>query len=121
MKYLHAFSDGKKFEVGIIGHLFRLKTEKQGESRETYFFNFTRVIWKVLNSHGLLSQKPIYNPYHVWYHFKELSFFYVMAHISRGYYNAGTNNIIVYTCTVCILETQQFSGKYNILPFEKCA
>ena len=27
----------------------------------------------------------------------------------------------VNTCTVCILETQNFSGKYNILPFEKCA
>ena len=32
-----------------------------------------------------------------------------------------TKNIIVNTCTVCILKTQNFSGKYNILPFEKCA
>ena len=28
---------------------------------------------------------------------------------------------IVNTCTVYILETQNFSGKYNILPFEMCA
>ena len=31
--------------------------------------------------------------------------------------------IIVNTCTVCILENakKKISGKYNILPFEKCA
>ena len=44
-----------------------------------------------------------------------------MAQISRGYYNADTTNIIVNTCTVCLLEIANFSGKYNILPFEKCA
>ena len=25
------------------------------------------------------------------------------------------------TCAVCILENLNFSGNYNILPFEKCA
>ena len=45
-----------------------------------------------------------------------------MAQISSGYYNAETKNIIVNTCTVCtVWKTQNFSGKYNILPFEKCA
>ena len=44
-----------------------------------------------------------------------------MAQIARGYYNADTNNIIVNTCTVCILENAKFRGKYNIWPFEKCA
>ena len=43
-----------------------------------------------------------------------------MAQISQGYYNADMNNIIVNTCAACILEMQNFSGKYNILPFEKC-
>ena len=30
-------------------------------------------------------------------------------------------NIIVNTCTVCILLNANFQWKYNILPFEKCA
>ena len=30
------------------------------------------------SKHGLVSQLPIDKPYHVWYHSKELSFFYVM-------------------------------------------
>ena len=32
-----------------------------------------------------------------------------------------TKNIIVNTCTVCILENEKFNGKYTILPFEKSA
>ena len=62
--------------------------------------------------HGLLSQSPTNKPCHVCYHFKELSFRYVMAHISLGYYNADTKNIIVNTCTVCILENAKF--QWNI-------
>ena len=50
------------------------------------------------SKHDLLSQSPIYKPYHVRYHFKELSFFYVMAEISLEYYNVDTTNIIVNTC-----------------------
>ena len=30
-------------------------------------------------------------------------------------------NIIVNICTVCIWKTQNFSGKYDFLPLEKCA
>ena len=45
-----------------------------------------------------------------------------MAQISWGYYNADTNDIIVNTCTVCILENAKISVENkNILPFEKCA
>ena len=44
-----------------------------------------------------------------------------MAQISLGYYNSDTKNIIVNTCTVCILENAKFQRKNNILPFEKCA
>ena len=43
----------------------------------TYWRNTcTRGIWKVL------SMVFIYKPYHVWYHFKELPFFFVIAQIS---------------------------------------
>ena len=50
-------------------------------------------------------------PYHVWYHFKELSVFFVIAHISWGCHDAITKNIIVNTCTVCILEKAKFQWK----------
>ena len=48
---------------------------------------------------------------HVWYHFKELSFLYLMTQISFGYYNADTKNIIVNTCTVCIRENTKLQWK----------
>ena len=45
-----------------------------------------------------------------------------MAYISLGYHNADTKNIIVNTCSVCILETAKFQWKiYNILALKKCA
>ena len=49
------------------------------------------------------------------------SYLYVVAYISRGYYNADMNNIVVNTCQFVYWKTQNFSGKYNILPFEKRA
>ena len=36
-------------------------------------------------------------------------------------YNADTKNIIVNTCTVCIVEKQNFNGICNVLPFIKNA
>ena len=44
-----------------------------------------------------------------------------MAQIPRECNDADTKNIIVNTCTECILEKANFSGKYNFLAFEKCA
>ena len=61
--------------------------------------------------HGPLFQQPIDKPYHVWHHSKELSFRFVIAHTSWGCYNANTKNIIVNTCTVCILENAKFQWK----------
>ena len=44
-----------------------------------------------------------------------------MAQISLGYYNADKKNIIELHALFVYWKTQNFSGKYNILPFEKCA
>ena len=57
----------------------------------------------------------------VWYHIKQISFFYVRTHILCGCYDSDTKNIIVNTWTVCILEKQTFNGIGNFLPFDKCA
>ena len=47
---------------------------------------------------------------------------YLSSTFSRGCYNADSKNIIVNTCTACILEKKQnFNGIGNFLPFEKCA
>ena len=46
-----------------------------------------------------------------WYHFKELSFRFVIAQISCGCYDASTKDIIVSTCTVCLQENAKFKRK----------
>ena len=43
---------------------------------------------------------------------KGLSFLYIMAKISWGWYNADMKNTIVNTCTECILETASFQWKH---------
>ena len=70
------------FAVTIAENLQNMKPVQNCTS--LIFVRFTRMYEGHLESskHGLLSQLPIYKPYHVWYHFKELSFLYVMAQIS---------------------------------------
>ena len=59
--------------------------------------------------HGLLSQKPIIEPIHVWYPFKQLSVLFGGDTLSCACSNADKEYSIVKTCTFCILEKQTFS------------
>ena len=43
----------------------------------------------------------------------------ITYHVVMQRRNAGTNYIIVNTCTNCILEKGKFHGIGNVLPFEK--
>ena len=73
-----------------------------GVRTRPWICTFTRGIWQVLSMVFSLSNR-LTNPIMFEIIFKGLSFFYVMAQISCGYYNVATQNSIVNTCTVCIL------------------
>ena len=65
----------------------------------------TRGIWKVLSIGFYLSNR-FTNPIMFGIIFKSY-----LSSVSSGYYNAETNNNIVNTCPVCILENAKFQCK----------